>query len=951
MRHKLLLLAAVVCAFAAGAFAQPEEKFDFYARGEYRASVPRPQTSLRFDVGDFHTTYAQMERVIESIAAAAPDRVKIYDIGTTNEHRMQHLIAISSPENIARIDEIKSATARLTDPRKTSASEAQAITQNTPAMAWMAYTIHGNESASFEAMMQIVYQLAASNEPATLDILKNVVVLVVTGENPDGHERFVTWYNGLGTGNPDRNAVEHREPWSIWGRYNHYRFDLNRDTLAQTQKETLNMQKAYMEWNPQVSADHHGQPSQFFFPPAALPINPNFPQPVTNKWLEIYGRANSRAFDANKWDYYVRDVYDLFYPGYWDTYPTLNGAIGMTYETDGGGFKGIRWTRDDGSIVTLRSAIAKHFVASMTTLEQTARNKVERLKDFYEFRAKAMSDASASRMKRVVIVPGDDRVKTAELIEVLRRSKIDVKVAESGLTSTTAHNYMDKDAAAGRKAFPPGSYVIDLNQPQRTLIKAILEQDTPQDKAFVDDNMRRFNRNQMRGKSQQKEDYGFYDITAWSLPLAFGIEAYWTEDSGNFAGNLVTDEYIAAMKRGSVNRRAQIAYIIPYETDAAAAMAIRLVQQSFRVAVATRTMNAGGRNWEPGTFVVRVTRNPDSIHEAVSKLATEMGVNVATSNSGFAEEGDTGIGGESVVSLKPPKIAMVADEPVDQTSFGSIWWTLDRYGIAFTPMSITAVRGGGLKNYNVLILPGGSPSRYFSAFGTSGVSALKEWVSEGGTLITARGGSVFAALKDVGLTSSKLVGSDEDEEKGKIPPDEQPDKRKESEVKPSPTPKPTVSKQPSEPEPAAPLELRSDKADFVTPTLPPIASPSANANKVPEALPGSIMRATVDRTTYLTYGLRRDELPVILSSGYFFRYSKEGSNALVFDSRPAKPLTISGFVWEGNTERLLRGTAYLIDESSGSGHVILFAEEPFFRGIFRSTTRPFFNAVAFSGAF
>jgi hypothetical protein len=151
---------------------------------------------------------------------------------------------------LRRLDEIKAANARLADPRKTSASEASSLAQSNPAIAWMAYTIHGNESASFEAMMQVIYQLAASNEPTTLDILKNTVVLVLTGENPDGHERFVTWYNSVAIGSPDRNAIEKREPWAIWGRVSHYRFNLNRDTLTFSQKESRNMQKAYMEWNP-----------------------------------------------------------------------------------------------------------------------------------------------------------------------------------------------------------------------------------------------------------------------------------------------------------------------------------------------------------------------------------------------------------------------------------------------------------------------------------------------------------------------------------------------------------------------------------------------------------------------------------------------------------------------------------------------------------------------------
>ena len=223
-------------------------------------------------------------------------------------------------------------------------------------------------------------------------------------------------------------------------------------------------------------------------------------------------------------------------------------------------------------------------------------------------------------------------------------------------------------------------------------------------------------------------------------------------------------------------------------------------------------------------------------------------------------------------------------------------------------------------------------------------------MANGGTLMTMRGASVFAALKDVGLTSAKLVGSDDDDQPMATD-DNEIDKRKVAETQPNPTPTPRVTNKRDTPETAPVAENRTDKQDWQPPVLPPIASPSANAGKVPEGVPGAIMRATVDRTTYLTYGLEQDELPVLLSSGYFFRYSKEGTNALVFDAKPKKPLTISGFVWEGNTERLLKGTAYLIDEPNGAGHVIMFADEPFFRGIFRSVTRPFFNSILFNGTF
>lgn len=936
MTKNTLRMATVVALFlfaSVAAFAQTEPKFEFYDRGPYNERVPRPQSLLRYDVGEHHTTYAQMEQVIDAIAKAAPDRVKIMDIGTTNEHRMQHLVAISSPENIARLDEIKAQNARLVDPRKTTASEANSIAQSNPAIAWMAYTIHGNESASFETFMQVIYQLAASNEPATLDILKNTVVLVLTGENPDGHERFATWYNSVAIGSPDRNAIEKREPWAIWGRVSHYRFNLNRDTLTFSQKESRNMQKAYMAWNAQVAVDHHGQPEQYFFPPVALPINPNLPQPQYNKWLDVYGRANGAAFDARKWDYYVRDIFDAFYPGYWDMYPSLQGASGMTYETDGGGPKGLNYTREDGTIVTFRSSIAKHYVASMTTLETTAKNKVERIKDFYDFRAKGMADHARSKLKRVVIDPTNDRVKAADLIEILRLSNIEVKVASQPFTSNTAHSYItEKNAPATTKTFPAGSYIVDLDQPQRIFIKAILEQDTPQDKAFVDDNMARFRRNQMRGKGQPKEQYGFYDITAWSLPLGFGVNAWWTEENTNVAGTMVDSDYLASARRGNVSGRAAIAYVIPYETDTTSAMVIKLLQQGYKIAVANRQLNAGGRNWPAGTFVIRISRNPDSIHDVVSQYSREMGVNVTAVNSGYSEEGDTSVGGEYVNSLRAPKIAVAADEGVTQESYGAIWWTFDKYGIKFTPMTIANIRGEGLKSYNVVILPEGSPGRYMSSFGVGGAAALKEFASNGGTVVTISGASVFGTMKDVALTSSKMVGSIDDEQKGKVPED-----------KPAASPSPTPV--------STPVPVSDDRTPEVGAELPPIMSPSANNNSVPEPLAGAMFRATVDRTSYINYGVAQNEIPVLIQTGYFFRYSKEGTNAVVFDANPRRPLNISGFVWEGNTERLLKGTSYIIDESHGAGHVVLFAEDPFYRGMTRSTTRQFFNAIAFNGIF
>ncbi len=1010
----LALLTILFIIFSPTADAQtgaqpPEPRFDFYARGPYRENVPRPETITRFEAGDFHTNYATMERVIERIAQAAPDRVRVTDIGETNEHRMMHLLAISSPENLRRLDGIKSNIARLSDPRGLAPDEARTLIASTPVVVWLSYTIHGNESASFEAMMQVVYQLAASNEPATLDILKDTVALVNVCSNPDGHERFVTWYNSFGIGNPDPAAAEHDEPWSVYGRVNHYRFDLNRDNIATSQVETRNMQRAYLEWNPQVFVDHHGQPSQFFFPPAALPINPNLPPEQTARWLTAFGRANAAQFDARGWDFYVRGVFDLFYPGYWDSWPSLNGATGMTYETDSGGWKGLRWKRDDETIVTMRSGIAKHFTASLTTLETAARNRDARLTDYYEFKRTAVEEGARDPIRRFVFSYAGDPGKAVEMAQILLRAGIEVKQSRGEFRSAKAHSYLEPNAAPTARTFPASTFVVDLAQPQKRLAKALLEPNTEQDAEFAREQLARYARNQRRGRSAPKEEYGFYDVTSWSLPLAFGVEAFWTEDAPDFPGSadrLVlpenatektggapTADSVAAsnplvvsperIRAGAMEGRASTSYIIPYDRDGAASLVARLLREDFKLAVATKPLNAGGRDYPRGTVVARVSRNSEALHQRIDALAREAGVAVWSVNTGFAERGDTGVGSETVVSLRRPRIIVVGDEPVSQLSYGAIWWTFDRYGVDFTPMTIDALKRTRLDAYNVIILPDGSPGRYFAALGKSGVDILRGWSERGGTLVCIKGAAVFAALKDVNLTSARLVGSDdEDDEKSGQKSAGTPTKQSSdatattttttapaqttsetsttdgASAQQSPT---TARRGQRQRSPAATGETAEDarerqasgqteKMEGAPPDLPPIASPSARPGKVPEAVPGAIMRATIDRTTPLTYGYDTTTLPVLVDSAYFFRPSKEGTNAVIFSADEKPPLRLAGFIWP-DTERLLRGTAYVMEEPTGRGHVVLYAEDPNFRAIWRSTTRLFFNSFLFQPTF
>ena len=330
---------------------------------------------------------------------------------------------------------------------------------------------------------------------------------------------------------------------------------------------------------------------------------------------------------------------------------------------------------------------------------------------------------------------------------------------------------------------------------------------------------------------------------------------------------------------------------------------------------------------------------------------------VTAVNSGFNETGETSVGSENVTALKQPRVIVVADEGVDHSSYGSIWWTFERFGIEWTPMTIASLKNAELDRYNVIILPDGSPERYLAALGKSGVEALRGWSERGGTLVCIKGAAVFAALKEVNLTSSRLVGSDEDEQKGS---------GEAAEAEPSPTPRAAREATGPEDKSAATTksgaakkragaqdeqreEGQTEKLEGAPPALPPIASPSSRPGQVPEAVPGAIMRGTVDRTTYMTYGYEEAELPVLVNSAYFFRPSKEGTNAVVFGPDARRSLRLSGFIWP-NTERLMRGNAYLIDEPTGRGHVILYSEDPLYRGIWRSMTRLFFNSILFAPA-
>jgi hypothetical protein len=903
LRRSLAILVLSLGLAPSTAFAQ--ETFGFFDRGPYRETVPRPDDLLGYPAGERQTQYLTMQAVLDQMMSAASDRVRTEVIGTTEEGRVMRALLISAPENIARLEEIRADVNRLADPRRTTAAEAATIAARTPIVVLLSYSIHGNESAGFEAAMWVAYQLLASDEPATLNVLRNTVLVMVPSANPDGHERFVTWYNSVAVGTDEPFSFDSDAPWSIAGRYGHYRFDMNRDLVAVSQAPTQAILATVVRWRPQVYADLHSTTEQYFFAPPAQPVNMNIPE-RTARWYETFGAGNAAAFDRFGWQYFTRETFDLFYAGYFDVAPSLHGATGMTYESDGG--PDLMRRRGDGTIITFTDGIAHHFVASLATLETSAANREERLLDYYDFRTSSISEAESATTQRVVILPDRDHSNAARLVTVLLRHDVEVTQLTEPYRASAAHDFLDGPTApASRQTFEPGVFVVDLNQPQGRVAKALLEPNAEMDAEFVQRQLEKFERNKRRGDNASNDRYEFYDVTAWSLPYTMGLDAYWTGDLTPVTGNALSlgdsdDPVRALAPAGNVSGRARSAYVFKNDRQAAAELAMALLREGFVVNVASEPLSADGVDYPRGTFVVRTSRSPETLHERLPVLARQIGIEVAAVNSAFPAVGRIGVGSGRVQPVFEPRVLVAAGDEVSVTSYGALWHFLDtELRLPFVPISLGSLGGmSTLSNYNVLIVPSGNAGAIRRALGSGGIERLTRWVRDGGVLIAYGSAALFPCHDDLGLCSVTALSGDEDGESGD--------------------------------------SLQSDPG-----LIPPLVSPAAG-DAGPARLPGSIFRATLDPSHWLTMGYETNSLAVMMSGGTILKPSERGDNPVAF---LGDATLLAGFAWPNNTERLLDGAVWAATERQDRGNVVIFADDILFRGFWRGPARLLTNAILF----
>ncbi len=854
------------------------ESFEFWPGARYDPAVPSFEKVFGHPPGEEILTHAEIVAYVDALAAAKPDQIRVFEYARSWEGRKLVYAVIGSKANMARLDEIRANRRKLADPRRTSEDDARALIASEPAITWLAYGVHGNEISSPDAGLLTAYHLlAAVDDPMVNQILAETLVVIVPTQNPDGRDRFVYQFDVAYGIEPAAHplAAEHDEPWP-GGRTNHYYFDLNRDWLTLTQPETRGHVAAYLEWFPQVFVDLHemGGNSTYYFAPEAVPYNPHITS-AQRESLELFGRNNAKWFDRYGFLYFTREVYDAFYPGYGASWPLFHGSIATTYEQASA--RGLVFRRADGTDLLFRDGVRHHFVASLSTAETVARERRRLLESFWQHRKSAVEEGRTEKVKAYVLANEGDRTAVRKAAGILGEHGIEVSRSPVAIRG-----------CGGREA-PPGSYVIDLAQPTKRLIRTILDPDTPLEADFLQEQERR------RRKKLPDE---IYDVTGWSIPQIFNIEALAcdTVPSGDFAPAGPERVEPGIVEGG----KAQLSYLVPWGTQAAGRLLAAALREDLRVLSSDREIHQGGTVYPTGTLVFMVAHNPDGLHEILERLARETGARVVATESGWVDAG-VNFGSRNVQHVRKPRVAIAWDEPTSTSSAGATRFVLERqYGYPVTPIRSRRIAGADLRAFDVLILPEGD---YGSAFGEDGKTKLQAWVREGGTLIGI--GEALSYLTSSGLLDSKR--------------ENQPAPEKASEEK----------------EDKPPSLILATEEDYLKAIEPP--------EERPDAVAGVVVRARLDPEHWLNAGMGRTVHAVVNGRSIFTPLTLDkGQNPAILEE--ASKLVASGYLWEENRKQLAFKPLTLV-QGHGQGLVVGFAFDPNFRAYMDGLNVMFLNAV------
>jgi Zinc carboxypeptidase len=820
---------------------------------EAEAQLQSPEQFLGYQVGSKYTPHYKIVQYFQHVAQQASGQVKLEQYGITNEGRPLVLATVASAQNLKNIEEIRRNNLRLAN----AAKDKMAPQENAPVIVWLSYNVHGNETSSSEASMLTLYELANQTNQRSQDWLKNTVVLIDPCLNPDGRDRYVNWYTTMvgSAVNPQPYAREHREPWP-GGRSNHYNFDLNRDWAWQTQVESRARVKKYNEWLPQIHVDFHEQGinEPYYFAPAAEPYHE-----VITKWQREFqvmiGKNHAKYFDQQGWLFFTKEMFDLFYPSYGDTYPIYSGSIGMTFEQGGIG-AGLGVINEDGDTLSLRDRAMHHFTTGISTVEIAAQNAARLIKEYRDYFNTALTNPAGEFKSWLIKQDGTDRVD--RLKQLLDRNEIVWTYA--GIGSMTGLNYFNgKQEVVKSEA---GDLIINMNQSKGNFIKVLFE------------------------RNSRLSDSATYDITAWSVPFAYGLKTYGLTGYSNAGGANNLAKQLPEIPDNAY------AYAIKWNGLNSAKMLSTLLKKGIRVRYAEQPFISGNENFEKGTLLILKTSNAGKpILEVLKDASRVTGTTVYAVQSGFVDKGFD-FGSDRVRIINAPKVALLTGDNTSSLSAGEIWQFFDQQiDYPITLMSANNFLQNAMSQFNVLILADGSYD-FFSKKETN--EQLKSWVQNGGKIIALENAVAQMAKADWGI------------------------KLKEEE------------------------EKKDDQHKIDYSQLKKYEN--RERDNLVKSMPGSIFRLELDNTHPLGFGYP-DYYYTLKQDQNIYAFFKEGGwNVGVIK----KDNYISGFTGSALKEKLKDGLL-IGAQDFGKGEVIYLADNPLFRSFWENGKLLICNAVFLTG--
>lgn len=695
-------------------------------------AIPTLESVVGHAPGTRITSPAETYAYLKALAAAAPDRTRLVQYATSWEGRPLFYLLIGSPETIARVDEIKAGMQALADPVKLTDERIKALEDSLPAVVWLAYGVHGNEISSTDAALLTAYHLLSVQDDALFDRLDaGALVGIDPMQNPDGRARFVNHYRETEGLEPSISAIaaERREPWPN-GRTNHYLFDMNRDWLTLTQPEVQGRVATFLQFYPLVHADIHemGTDASYYFPPPAQPWNPHITEGQKQR-VDLYGRNNAKWFDRFGFEYFTGDTYDAYYPGYGDSWPVFQGAVGMTFEMASA--RGLAGERTDGSVVTYADGVQRHFVASISTIETAVTHREAFLRAFVAYR-RSGSNGAAGGPKEYLVPRLGDTGAVDKLATRLVQQGIEVRrTTEPGRACDTE--------------LPAGSYLVSPRQPAGRMVRTFLDDDSPMSAAFLAEQERR----RSLGLRAQ-----LYDVLGWSLPRLYNVAVKGCDRVSVDAEPWRGDAVPGYAPPGPTT----VAWLVPWGSRASGRFLAAAQRSGLQVQGADQAFTMGGRRYERGALVVRVADQKDlagdALHEQVAELAAATGAEVIATDSSYTPEG-VSFGSRSVKPLPAPRVALAWDDPTFASSAGNTRFVLERqFGYPVEAVRTRDLVRPELDRFDVLILPDGSD--YGDVLGERGIARLKDWVARGGVVVGMSGGTRFLAEDAVDLLPTDL---------------------------------------------------------------------------------------------------------------------------------------------------------------------------------------------------